>query len=246
MNKILITIWFFSLFIMLSFNLPAQFQLIAYSDLGKNNVSQGLFIKAASIGKYEFDKNKIETGFQFDIKNNIDNNNKALVSGYVRASRNLSVKNVPLEIQAFYTRNSISDILFETNWGTCLTMRKKHFETSIGTNFRTNAYKKKAIDEYGIDEHSAKTHENFNLMYSFIYFLKPTEYSWNVGFSITNFDYFIINQETNPVLNVQGSYQISNPVRIFAQAWYKSAGAFNLNVNHFGFHFRSGVLWDIK
>lgn len=246
MNRLPITVCFFSFFNMLSFNLPAQFHLLAFSDWGKNNVSQGLFIKAASIGNYEFDKNKIETGFQFDIKNNINTNNKALVSGYIRGSRHLSIKNFPLEIQAFYIRNSVSDILFETNWGICMTLRKKHFETSIGTDFRTNAYKKKAVDEYGIDEHSAKIHENFNLMYSFVYFLKPTDHIWNVGLSITNFDYFSINQETNPVLNIHGSYQISNPVRLFAQAWYKSAGAFNLNVNHFGFHFRSGVLWDIK
>jgi hypothetical protein len=69
---------------------------------------------------------------------------------------------------------------------------------------------------------------------------------WNIGFSFTNIDYFIINQETNPVINLQGKYDVSKSLTLFLESWYKSSGAFNLSVNSFGFFFRTGVLWKIK
>ena len=47
-------------------------------------------------------------------------------------------------------------------------------------------------------------------MYSFSYFLKPTDENWNVGLSVTNIDHFVINQETNPVMNLCGLYNASS------------------------------------
>ena len=45
-------------------------------------------------------------------------------------------------------------------------------------------------------------------MYRLSYYLKPADDKWNVCLSVTNIDYFVINQETNPVLNLSGLYKI--------------------------------------
>ncbi|MCD6597395.1 MAG: hypothetical protein J7L04_06895, partial [Bacteroidales bacterium] len=124
-------------------------------------------------------------------------------------------------------------------------IRPKHFIIRIGTNFKTYALNKKAISNYEIDT-DTKIKENWNLMYSFSYYLKSFDNLWNVGISITNFDYFIINQETNPVFNLNAWYKPGTPLKLFIETWYKSSGAFNLSVNYFGFFVRTGIIWNIQ
>jgi hypothetical protein len=223
--------------------LLAQPELTIYTDWGTNNVSHGLFIKSAAIGHYKFGKNMVETGLQLDLKYR----NKNVFSGYtINASRSFMIKSIPLELKGFFLFNPFSDILRETNWGFLLKSRIKHFDLVIGTNFRTYAYRKRAIIDYGIEKDASKIHEAFNLMYSFSYYLKPTDDQWNVGLSVTNIDYFIINQETNPILSLRGLYKLKSPLSFFAQAWYEPAGALNLNTNYFGFFIRTGIIWDIN
>jgi len=82
-------------------------------------------------------------------------------------------------------------------------------------------------------------------MYLIGYNLKPIDHDWNVGITITNVDHFIINQETNPVFYLHGKYQVSKPLTLFGEWWYKSAEAFNISVNHFGFFFRTGLVWKV-
>ncbi len=222
--------------------LIAQPQVTAYTDLGQTSVSDGLFIKTAGLGRYKFGKNRVEAGFQFDLKSNNENT----ISGYsISASRELLIKNFPFEVQGFYILTPFSDIFRETNWGVMLNIKRDHFVLRIGTNFRTFAFTQKAIEYYELQE-SSKIHENWNLMYSFAYYIKPLENYWNIGLSITNIDHFIINQETNPVFNIRALYEVSSPINLFVESWYKSAGAFNLSVNYFGFFFRTGIIWDIN
>jgi hypothetical protein len=231
------------LFFMYCNNLKAQTGLTLYTDLGKNNASQGLFIKSAAIGHFKIGKYMVKTGYQVDLMNN----NKSFFSGYtINASRHLRIQDIPLELQGFYIRTSSTEILRETNWGTLLSMRLKRFEMTLGTNFRTYNFINQAIKDFEMEKNSSKIHEVNNLMYSFSYFLKPADEKWNVGLSVTNIDHFIINQETNPMFNLQGSYKISSSVRFYAQAWYKIAGASNLEVNHFGYYLRTGIIWNIN
>lgn len=223
-------------------NLIAQPRVTAYTDLGQTSVSDGLFIKTAGLGQYKYGKNLIETGFQIDLKSN----NKNTFSGYnIKASREFKIKDFPFEVQGFYILTPFLDIFRETNWGVMLNIKRDNFVMRIGTNFRTFAFTQKAIEYYELPE-SSKIHENWNLMYSFSYCLKPLENYWNIGLSITNIDHFIINQETNPIFNLRASYKVSSPINLFVESWYKSAGSFNLSVNYFGFFFRTGIIWDIN
>jgi len=226
-----------------SINMVAQSGLSIYADAGMNNVSHGIFLKSATIGYYNIGKNKIETGFQTDLKNN----NKNGFSGYTfDISRELVIKGFTFELKGLFIRTTPSAFLCETNWGALLKLRHNRFEMAVGTNFRTYSINNQAISEYQIDKNATKVHEVYNLMYSFSYYLKPTDENWNIGLSVTNIDHFVINQETNPVFNLNGLYKLSSPVCLYAQAWYKCAGVTNLELNHFGFFFRTGIIWNIN
>ena len=234
-------ITFTFLFLVASADLAAQPGLIIYADAGKNNASGNLFIKSAALANYEFGKNMIEAGFQTGLKNN----GHPLFSGFnVNASREQSFKNFLFHLQGFYIRTSNTEILRETNWGALLDMRHKRFEMAIGTNFRTYSFTSGAVNEYRIKRDAVKFHENFNMMYSIGYSIKPTDDVWNAGLAITNFDTFIIEQGVNPALRLHGLYKPDPQVCLFAEAWYFSAGFLNMSMNHFGFLFKTGISWN--
>jgi hypothetical protein len=224
-------------------NSAAQPGLTIYTDIGSNNVSHGLFIKSSAIGQYKFGKNILEAGFQTNLKNY----NKPGFSGYtINASRNFAIKRISLGIQGFYVSIISSEIIRESNLGGFVNMKLNHFEMTLGANFRTFAFRPGGISEYEIEKKSTKLHEVGNLMYSFTYNLKPGDNRWNAGLSVTNTDHYTINQETNPMFNLHGSYKLKSPIRVFAEAWYKIAGASNLEVNYFGFYMRTGLIWNIN
>ena len=231
----------FTIVLLISSGLKAQFQFFAYSDAGKTNVSEGLFIKTAAFGEYRFNENKMEIGCQFDILSNRENRSPGLLMNY---SREFSVKKYPLAANVFFLYNKFSEFLYETNWGIILLSNHRHFFYKIGTNFRTFGLSRKAINQFEI-ENPGKIHEYRNIIYSLTYFIKPVDSRWNAGISIGNIDYFVINQETNPVFNLQGRYQVTQSLLIFVESWSKSAGSFNISVNPFGYFFRTGIKWII-
>jgi hypothetical protein len=232
-----------SLFLIGYSTLAAQPGLTVYTDLGENNVSAGLFIKSALLGHYTFGKNRVETGIETDLKSD----NHPLLSGYtVNVSRYLVTKGSTFEIRGFGTQTRNSDFLRETNWGTLVNIKHRCLEIALGTNFRTYAFRKRAIADYEIRNNAMRIHENFNIMYSFGYNLKKDDTRWNAGLSLTNIDHFYISQETNTMLCLQGFYKPGSQVSLFAEAWYKSAGAPNLAINYFGFFFRTGLTWNFN
>ena len=231
----------FSLLFLFSIEVVAQSGVNVYADLGTNNVSHGLFIKSAVLGNYKFGKNRLETGIQTDLKNY----NKHIFSGYkLDASRDFMIKGILTEIHGFYTTTISSGIIRESNIGGMFRMRFNHFEMTLGTNLRTFSLRQSGIIVYENQKNTSKMHEAGNFMYSFGYNLKPAENRWNAGITLTNFDHFMINQETNPMINLHGSYKMNSPASLYAQAWYKIAGASNLEVNYFGFYLKTGLLWN--
>lgn len=226
----------------LSINIIAQTQVSFYTDEGKNNVSEGFYLQAATIGQYKLDKFQFETGFQFDI---LTANENVFSGFFINASREFTIKNFSFKIEPFYSYSPFSDILYETNWGILLNTKTKHFDFVLGNNFRTYAFNKQAITDYDFTSNT-KIHENMNLMYSISYSLKPQENKWNAEIMFTNIDNFIINQETNPYFKLNAKLNVSEPVTVFIEPCYKSSGSLNFSVNYFGFFFRTGLIWNIK
>lgn len=233
---------YFSIFtIFFGFNLLAQTQLSTNFDLGKNNVSEGLFIKASALATCEWSKYEFGAGLQMDVKSINEN----VFSGiYANAAREFNIKNINFEMQILFLYTPYSGIFSESNWAFMMNHHWKHFYLKLGTDFRTYAYTKDAIDTYELNGET-KLHENWNMIYSIAYYLKPIENSWNIGIYITNIDYFLINQETNPEFKLSVNYSLKRNLKLFTESWYKSSGAFNLYVNPFGFFFRTGIIWDI-
>ena len=226
---------------MLGTHLTAQTRGLGYVDMGSNNVSEGLTLKTAALVHVQFGRNSVEAGLQLDLKSD----NSSVFSGYsISYSRALQVKQFPFQLQGFCIWTPYSGLLRETNWGILLSGSKNHFSMQLGNEFRSIAFTQRAIENYGYNKED-KIRENWNLVYTFEYRLKPVEFPWNIDFAITNMDHFLISQETNPIFRVHGQYEVSSTQELFMEVWYKSAGAFNLSVNYFGFFIRTGIAWDI-
>ena len=237
--------YLFSMFMMLTtiMTVNAQVKLQSYIDIGENNVSGGVFVKNVYRSSYQYQKYNAEAGLQFDLVSN--NPNK--VSGLdIGGSRKSFIRDYPFDIKGFFILNRFSDLQHETNWGIRIETRKpEHFLLGLGTGFRTYAINSSAIDKYNVSKTNAKLRENFNLLYNISAYLKPHDHDWNIGLSCTNVDYYIINQSTNPVFNLQMKYKLKSKLTIYLDSWYKQAGIFNINANHSGYFFRGGVQWEI-
>jgi hypothetical protein len=221
-------------------NLSGQPKINLYSEAADNSVSDGLYIRSALIGSYNAGKNHFEAGFE----NNLINGNGIILTGYViDASRDFRIGKMQLNVKAFRLWTASSDILQQTNLGCTFSVSQKHFDLLMGTNFRTYRFRRKAFDELWIVENAGAIHENFNLMYSICYNIRSSYSRWNAGLTLTNVDYFLINQETNPFINLHGSFKIKPHVCLFAEAWYKNAGLFNISTNYFGYAMRGGITW---
>ncbi len=227
---------------MLGNHLTAQTRGLGYVDMGSNNVSEGLTLKTAALVQYQFGRNSIEAGLQLDLKSD----NSHVFSGYsLSYSRNLQVKEFPFQLQGFCIWTPYSGLLRETNWGILLSGSKNHFSLQLGNEFRSIVFTQRATELYGYSKDD-RIRENWNLVYTIEFHMKPVEYQWNIGLAVTNMDHFLMNQETNPFFRIRGQYGLGSTLDLFMDAWYKSAGAFNLSVNYFGFFIRTGVAWGIR
>jgi hypothetical protein len=221
----------------------AQPRLTIYNETGKNISSQNLIVKSAAFVNLATGKTSIDAGLQYDF---MSINKKSFTGFSVCSSKSFSLKGTPLSINGFFIQTRPTNILNETNWGALLKLRHNHFEMTLGTNFRTLIINKKAISEFTVSNYDSRIHEVYNLMYSFSYYLKPTDEKWNAGLSLTNIDNFVIHQETNPFITVNGFYNFNSKVALNAQACYKLSGISNLEVNHFGFYLRTGITWKFN
>jgi hypothetical protein len=223
--------------------LTAQPGLMAYLDIAKNNASGGLWVKLAFVGCYSSGKYKFEAGSQVALRNK----NELLVSGFtVTMARKLMINRIPLEIKTFVTRKGNSGILSEYNSGLLLGINNKRMEVKLGTNFRTYILSNKIGEKNNIEKAHCRIHENFNLMYAVSYNLRLSDDPWNIGLSIHNFDYFRINQETNPCLSLRGSLKLSPQVFMYAESCQETAGILNRSTNHYGNLLRTGIKWNFN
>lgn len=212
-------------------------------DVGKNNVSEGVFFKNAYRGCYQYQKFNIEAGMQFDL---ISKNPNTFTGFDIVGSRKSLIRDFPFDIKGFFMLNRFSDILYETNWGARIKTRKyEHFLFELGINNKTYVINSKARAEYDIDKTDSKLREYYNFLYSISAYLKPHTYNWNIGLSCTNIDYYRINQSTNPVFNLQLKYKLKSNLTLYLDSWYQQAGIFNINANYFGYFFRGGIKWEI-
>ncbi len=235
-------VFLFLMAMVLSVYLSAQGGFALFGDVGKTNVSEGFYAKFLSSGDYDWDKYSFAAGIQLDLKSE---NPNTFSGASLQAGRRFTINQQAFRAEGFFILHRFSELLFETNWGVLAEKRHDNFRFQLGTGFRAYRYTRDAIDAYNIK--SNKTlHENFVILYMAAFSLKPDEHHWNLGAAVTNIDHFVINQETNPLIMLNGTYRLTPQLSLNIETWYKSAGAFNLSVNYFGFFIRTGLRWDVK
>lgn len=224
-------------------SMDAQLELETFVDIGENNVSEGVYTKNAYRSNYKYKKYNIETGVLFDIKSR---NPNVLTGVDIIGSREFIFNHFSFKTKGFFMLNRFSDLLYETNYGIRFETKKlKHFLFEIGTNFKTYTINAKARKEFNIDKSNSTLHEDYILMYLVTAFLKKHDSDWNVGFSVTNFDYYAIDQLVHPRINLQMKYKLKSNLTLYLDSWYRRSGIFNISANHFGYFFRGGIKWKL-
>ncbi len=229
-------------FLPVSFFSAAQVKTTGYIDFGSNQAETPVYIRSGVLGNYQWKNTRFEAGFLMNLKSE----NDLFLSGYrLKTSYDFNIKQKPFSAQAFFVQK-YDEMLRETNWGIDIEKQWKHIDLTLGTWFKVYAFRDEAINEYGIDSENEKLKEPFNLLYSFKYRLKENGNQWNAAIGVTNFDFFIYSQETNPLFNLQGYYQFTPSVTLFTEAWFEFSGIFNINASYFGYYVRSGITINLN
>ncbi len=242
-NKIKYLVLIFILLISLN-EIKAQLVFHSYFDAGTNNVSGVGFFKNVYRGIYQYKRLNVIAGLQYDM---VNNNTNTFTGVDIETSWRFNIKKFHFDLKGYYLLNKFSDISYETNWGIRMETKKfKHFLFALGLNNKTYAINSIARERYNIDKGHSKIHEYLNLTYLITVYIKPQSSKWNIGLSCTNIDYFVIDQPTNPVFNLQSKYKYNSNLEFFLDLWYKHAGMLNINANYFGYFFRGGIKWEIS
>ena len=215
-----------------------------YLDIVKSNVIDRTLFRAASISTLLVRDYHIQAGFLWSTSNQNSMSFKGL---FFNIGGNFRIKKVPFEVNVFYCNNMFSPRIHETNWGFTLGYNSRHFSINLGDNYRIYKFTNKGIKENGLnDDTDNSIVEPRNIMYSFTYFVMPVDHKWNAAITLTNFDHFLIQQETNPMTACKLFYQLNPNLMLYSELWYQNAGLLNLQVNYFGYYIRTGLIWKIK
>jgi len=220
----------------------SQPSLLSFAETGQNNIYKDGYFSFSVSPSYELGKNFVEGGILFSFGGEREKN---LTACSVMGGHRFIFLKQSFNISGFYLWKPFSTELRETNWGIVLNLELPHFRFSLGNNYRTYRFSREYIRLNEDIADNSRIVEPWNLIYTFQYNLKKKEERWNVMFSVTNCDYFIIEQETNPMVIFKGNYQIKDNIQSFIDIGYKGVGFFNMKVDRFGYFFRLGMIWKI-
>jgi hypothetical protein len=219
--------------------LKAQNSLEGYFDIGKNQVSEGLYSQLSNIGCFEKTKWGIEAGYQLGL---VQPQDVIFNSWYMNPYGKIKIGNILLDLGGEYIWTAISPDLRETNWIIFVRTNLTHWQFVLGTNTRTYRLSHKAAEPF---ENERRITERWNIMYQVMYLLRPYENRWNLSGTFTNYDRFIIQQENNPMLNLRFDYKTTTRLSLYSELWYKPAGLMVIRVTYYGMFIRLGLLWKI-
>ena len=221
----------------------SQLSVNGYAELGTNNVSQGAYGNFSGQFSAKFGMFTTSTGALISFTNA----NPDIFSAFKLGVENeFQIFSKPVNVGAFYLWKPFSVDLRETNYGVLADFRTKHVGFQLGLNTRIYSFSAAAKKKYNFpDSVSTTIWEPINLMYKFTYYLELTK-KWNFEASVTNFDTYIIEQETNPMIRTKFSYKLNDKLLLYSDLGYQQAGLLNMRVNTFGIFLRGGVIWQIN
>lgn len=253
MKKIAVILIFF----IAAFSANGQLYISTIVDIGSNNMSQGAFGRPAGLASYRHRNFKAQFGMQAHIAsiNFSGPADRSYFSAmYTDVSRDFKIREFPFKVSLFMMQSQYSDLINEWDFGLAGAYKRKHLEIHFGLHSRIYALERKDKYENAGPEVDLRIYEYRNFMYKGIVWLHEVstfrapnlDYAWNVGVSLTNFDQFHIQQETNPMLTALFQYEPERDFILFSEFWYQGAGMLNLAANYYGFYFKAGFTWQIK
>jgi hypothetical protein len=223
-------------------SVSAQFSLESYAEVTNNMMSEGPKENIAIKTNYDSNDFFVYGGALFSLNSFQGNLVQALS---IEGGKSFTLKNMPLSVAGFYLWSPISIDLREYNAGIIFSSRLGRFAAKLGLNTRIYAFTKAAIAKYGFaDTISTSIWEPVNVMYQLSYF-QPLGEKLNLELRIANFDTFMIQQETNPMILTQLKYSLTSKLELYGELGYLQAGLLNMRVNYFGIYGRGGVVWKI-
>jgi hypothetical protein len=239
-NKLILIFIFFIINCFCAFS---QFKAGAFVGGGTNPLDNPLFL---SSGVYAYAKHH---GFSADYAIDINITNRDVRAfNAIKTSLNYEneLKNSSYKIGLVYLFRPSTELVSEHNMALQVDYQIKNWEFRLGNNFRAFKFKTGTVEYIGSDENTTLW-ESPNLMYLIRYYISTNQKTLGGYVSITNFDWFIIEQETNPFVNIGAYYKLQDAgLNIFVDYNYQTAGFNNIRVNYFGMFFRTGVIWEIE
>jgi len=225
-----------------TFICPAQPSVMGFVEAGQNNIyDQGYFNFSIS-PSYALGNDFFVAGILFSAGSQRENNFGGYSLGY---TRNFSIHKQSFALSGFYLWVPFSNELRETNWGITLNYKLPHFRFALGNNYRTFRFSRAYIRSDESTSGKYRIIEPGNLIYTFQYLVRKEAEKWNLMVSVTNNDYFMFEQETNPMVIMKGTYQFNENLSSFIDIGYKTAGLLCIKVDYFGYFLRFGIKWDI-
>jgi hypothetical protein len=218
-----------------------QFREAAHFDFGSSTVSSAPFLRFSSVSQYNWNRIHGLAGFRYTLSNVEGKNLSGLK---IALGGDFDIFDLPLTADLFFLQNPLTKLTRESNFGFIVKHERRRMQIDLGYHARKYSLDKNAIETSDLEPGAdLSIWEYRNFIYRGTLFLKDKDANWNISVSATNYDHFLIQQETNPMFNIAGYYQHSESLKIIAECWYQGAGMLNLHPNHFGYYFKTGLEW---
>lgn len=221
-------------FILIAFGAKAQVSADLSLATGRNYVSFGQYAKFAGQFFYQYKGWNFSAGAGAIFSHERE---KKLDALRLSLSKDYTIKELLFTTQIFYQRSPFSARLNDHTAGVLFNHKRNRWYFDLGANTRVYSLTNKYKGETGYSENALW--EPVNVMYRLTWH-KPVGDKLEINASVTNFDQFIIEQETNPFLLTDFRYKITEKSKIYFNAVYQQAGFFNIRVNYFGYYLRAG------
>ncbi len=177
--------------------------------------------------------------FQVGLKARTSNVYAADVRGVVYFP--LSKGSLTLEPRFVYEA-SVRSMTHHFNIALSLGYRMDHFRVQLGWSSR--AFRSMVKSENPSD--LIYITDPFNLYYSIEGYLRKDSDCWNVGLKLANYDDFIIEQDTHPIVKLIGLYRPTERLGVFAEVYYRASGVAHVANNFYEAGIRFGVNYQLN
>ncbi|MBW7889648.1 MAG: hypothetical protein H3C48_01175 [Chitinophagaceae bacterium] len=167
---------------------------------------------------------------------------KKLDAVRLSVSKDYVIKDKNITTVAFYQFAPFSARLNDHAAGLLFNHKSRRWYYDLGLNTRFYAFTQKYKGKAGYGENVLW--EPVNVIYRLTWH-KPIGDKFEINPSVTNFDQFIIQQETNPFVLADFQYKLNVKSKIYFDVAYQQSGFFNIRVNYFGYYLRGGYKVNI-